>query len=111
MAALHAPTAFYAGDTWEIDGELHYADGTPFNLAAGAAVEWTMTDANGNRVLDLTLLNGGISVINPAGQCLIIVTSAQSGPVPAGKYSDRLRAVDPAGFVSTQWVGTIEVRA
>lgn len=112
MAAVHAPCAFYRGDTWDIDGLLFYADGTPFNLHAGAAVQWTLEDAQGNVALALTIGNGGIVVVDAGnGKCLITVTPLQSAAIAAGKYTDQLRATDPTGFVSTQWVGTIEVRS
>ena len=41
---------------------------------------------------------------------LIEVTPVQSAAVVPGVYTDRVRATDPSGFVSTQAVGTIEVR-
>lgn len=111
MPALHPPLAFKRGDTWEIDASLHYADGSPFNLGAGAVAEWKVEDGAGNVVLDLSIANGGIVVIpDKPGQCLITVTPVQSAAVAAGKYSDELRAIDPTGFVSTQAVGSIDVR-
>lgn len=109
MPALHLPTAFIRGDTWEISGSLFYADCTPFNLNTGCSVAWTLADSNSNLVLELSLA-GGIVVENPAGIILITVTPAQSSLIAPGEYTDQLRATDVSGFVSTQWLGAISVR-
>jgi hypothetical protein len=120
MAALHPPFAFTSGDTYPIYACLHYADGSPFNLGAGAVIEWEMQDCDGNVVLELTLAGGGIIVTDPGdtppNKCLITITptpilsGGQSAAIMPGKYKDQLRAIDPSGFVSTQAVGSIEVR-
>ncbi len=111
MAALHGPLSFYRGDTWDIDACLHYADGSPFNLGAGAAIVWELKDDAGNVIFSASLAGGGIVVIpDKPGQCLITVTPTQSAGIAVGKYNDQLRATDPTGFVSTQAVGSTEVR-
>lgn len=114
MAALHQPFVFYRGDTWQIVGTLHYADGGPFNLGAGAVVTWEMQDQTGAVVIEKLLSDGGIAITDPAdmppNQCLITVTAAQSAVIAIGKYRDQLRATDPSGVVSTQAVGEVEVR-
>lgn len=108
---IHGPLSFVIGDTWPITGQLSYADGTPFNLNAGCAIEWLLQDAAGDIVMDLSLAAGGITVLDPnAGTCLITVTPSQSGGLVVGAYTDQLRATDPAGLVSTQWQGTINAR-
>lgn len=108
---IHAPLNFVAGDTWPITGQLAYANGLPFNLNAGCAIEWLLEDATGDIVIDLSLAAGGITVLDPnAGTCLITVTPSQSGGLVVGAYTDQLRATDPAGLVSTQWQGTINAR-
>jgi hypothetical protein len=113
-AALHPRSAFTCGDTFPIYACLHYADGSPFNLGAGAVIEWEMQDCDGNVVLELTLAGGGIIVTDPGdtppNKCLITITALQSAAIMPGKYKDQLRAIDPSGFVSTQAVGSIEVR-
>jgi hypothetical protein len=114
MAALHPPFAFTSGDTFPIYACLHYRDGSPFNLGAGAVIEWEMQDCDGNVVLELTLASGGIMVTDPGDtppyECLITITALQSAAIMPGKYKDQLRATDPSGFVSTQAIGSIEVR-
>ena len=114
MAALHPPFSFTKGYTFPIYAALHYADGSPFNLGAGAVIEWELQDKDGNVLLELTLVGGGISVTDltdtPPNKCLITITAVQSAALAPGKYKDQLRAIDPSGFVSTQAVGTIEVR-
>jgi hypothetical protein len=107
---VHGPEHFIEGDTWEIQGNLAYADGTPFNLGAGCAIVWAIEDANGNVVLELSLAAGGIVVLDAAaGQCLVTTSSMQSAAVGIGTYTDQLRATDPSGYVSTQWSGPIIV--
>ena len=110
MTTFHVPENFKQGDTWEIEGRLAYADGTPFDLGAGCSIGWIMEDAAGNQILSLTLGNG-ITVLDPAaGRCLITVAPVQSATVAVGSYTDQLQATDPAGYVSTQWQGTINAR-
>ena len=110
MAALHPFFACYVGDTAEISGTLLYADGTPFNLASGAVVQWTLENAAGAKVLELSL-NAGITVADEtSGTILITMTPEQTAALPPGRYADQLRATDPNGFVSTQWAGAIEIR-
>jgi hypothetical protein len=113
MAALHEPLAFYAGDSWEIEVACHYADGAPFNLGAGAAVEWSLSDAKGNVVVSMSL-GAGIAVLDgaatPPHRCLITLSPEQSAALAAGEYRDRTVATDPAGLVSTQAVGAIRVK-
>lgn len=113
MAALHERWGFYCGDTWQMNGPLSYADGTPFDLSTGAALQWELKDDQGNVIL-LLELGAGITIADPSDvpphQCTITVTPAQSALIAPGVYRDQLRAIDPAGLVSTQVVGTIEVR-
>lgn len=115
MAALHDPWSFFAGDTWNLLGELHYADGTPFNIGPGATLTWELKDKFGSVILDLSLAAGGITVVDPLdtppSECLITVTPTQSAAIPPGIYQDQLRATDPSGTVSTQMRGTIRVVA
>jgi hypothetical protein len=113
MTAVHDPCAFRVGDTWPIAGLLFYADGTPFNLGAGATVAWELKSCGRDEDSVVVLsfaLGTGITVTNAAGQILITVTPLQSAAIPPGEYVDWLRAADPAGLVSTQWTGTIKVR-
>jgi hypothetical protein len=125
MALVHPELRFYVGDTWEIEADLHYADGSPFNLGAGAAVTWQMSDANGNVIFSLSL-GAGVTVAdtadNPPYQVAIAVPGANAAqpltgnyPTTAavlpGRYSDRIIAVDPSGYRSTQCVGVIDVKA
>lgn len=111
MSNVHEPTAFRRGDTWKIDAIMFYRDGTPFNLGAGAKVEWILKDPAGTQVLSFTLLTGDIVVTDANGKCLVTVTPVQSAGLVAAKgFTDQLRATDPSGLVSTQTVGTIEVR-
>jgi hypothetical protein len=110
MTALHVEAAFRQGDTFPIFGSLFYADGTPFNLAAGATVQWTLKDCNGNQALSYSLA-GGIVVSDAAnGKITITVVPSDSAGLAPGEYRDTLRAVDPSGYVSTQWTGIIRVR-
>lgn len=107
---LHGPAAFYRGDTWKIAGSLFNADGTVFDLSGAATLSWIMVDATGSTILEFSI-GSGITVINVAGQCLIVVTAAQSANIPVGSYKDQLRATDAAGEPDTLWTGTIQVRA
>jgi hypothetical protein len=110
MTTFHPPENFKQGDTWEIQGNLHYADGTPFNLGDGCTIGWIMEDSAGTQVLSLTL-GSGITVLDAAaGTCLITVPPSLSANVGVGTYTDQLQAIDPAGYVSTQWQGTINAR-
>lgn len=110
MSTTHPPVnSFKPGATWEIQGNLHYANGTPFNLNSGCAIQWAMRNAAGQTVLSLTL-GDGISILSPdSGVCYIVVTPGRSGAVPPGDYVDQLRATDPSGYVSDQWMGAINV--
>lgn len=105
----HRTTFQDAGDTWQTQGDLLYADGTPFNLSAGCAIQWELKDDTGSTVLSLSL-GSGITVLDAAaGTCLITLTPVQSGALAVGKYTDQLRAIDPDGYVSTQWQGVVNV--
>lgn len=120
MPSLHEPFAFTRGDTFTIEAWLHYADGKPFNLGPGAAIIWQLEDGKGDVILSLSLSAGGIAVLDldvldasPPGvphHCLVTITAAQSAAITEGRYRDQLRATDPAGVVSTQSVGSIDVR-
>jgi len=113
MSLLHPTLAFKQGDTYPIEATLHYADGKPFNLGAGAVITWVLQDCDGNVILEYTLAGGGISVTEPddtpPNQCLITITATDSARIKPGEYKDQLRAIDPTGFVSTQAEGTINV--
>jgi hypothetical protein len=110
MTTFHPPENFKQGDTWEIEGRLSYADGTPFNLSAGCTIGWIMEDTQGNTVLSLTL-GSGITVLDPImGRCLVTVQPSLTAVVNVGSYTDQLQAIDPNGYVSTQWQGTINAR-
>lgn len=103
----HKTEYFEVGDTWEIEGRLAYADGTPFNLNAGCAIEWAIEDSAGTTVRSATL-GSGITVIDAnGGVCLVTIQANQSAMIPVGNYTDQLRATDPGGYVSTQWTGPI----
>jgi len=108
---VHKPEYFQQGDTWQLQGNLHYADGTPFNLGVGCSIEWGLQNSAGQVIFTLAL-NAGITVLDPVnGICLITVTPAQSDGIIAGAYVDQLQATDPSGLVSTQWTGPISVAA
>src|SRR5262249_12446931 len=107
----HKAETFVESDTWEIQGVLHYADGTPFNLGAGCNIVWGMKDSTGSVVLELSLGSGIVVLDATAGTCLITVSPAQSQAIGAGNYTDQLQATDPTGYVSTQWTGPINVVA
>ena len=111
MSTPHPAHRFKPGATWEIQGNLAYANGLPFNLASGCFIEWAIQAQAGPDVNVLTLtLGNGIAVLDALnGVCLITVTPAQSALVPVGKYLDQLRATDPSGYVSDQWAGPINV--
>lgn len=109
---VHGAEWFFAKDTWQITGILTYADGSPFNLGAGCALQWKMQDSTGAPVGPALTLGSGITVVDPVnGICLITVTPTQSAAIVPGNYVDQLQAADPAGFVSTQWTGPINVNA
>jgi hypothetical protein len=111
MTNVHRSQSFQQGDTWQIQGNLSYADGSPFDLNTGAFVEWGLQDSAGATVIVLTL-GAGIEVIDPnAGTLLITMTPLQSSGIAVGDYADQLRAIDPLGYVSTQWYGPINVYA
>ncbi len=117
MAALHPLYRFTQGDTWPIFGELFYADGKPFSLAAGASVVWELQDEYGEVVLSYSYPGGAnIDVTDVDARApdvphhlLITVNAADTASIKPGPYKDQLRATDPGGLVSTQAVGTIEV--
>lgn len=107
---VHQPEYMNVGDTWEIEGVLAYADGTPFDLGAGCDIRWAIQDSAGATTI-LKTLGSGITVIDPAaGTCLITVGPEDSDVVAIGNYTDQLRATDPTGYVSTQWTGPFNVR-
>ena len=109
---VHAAEYVSVGDTWEIEGVLAYADGSPFNLGPGCDIRWAVQDAAGNTVILESLGAGGIAVLDAAaGTCLITVAPQDSALVATGNYVDQLRATDPTGYVSTQWTGPVNVRA
>jgi hypothetical protein len=113
MPLIHPEEKFTAGDTWEIHGSLHYRDGSPFNLNAGAEIEWQLRKPDGTPVLAFTLSGGGgvVTVLDAdAGTFAIVVPKTQTG-VAAGEYFDQCRATDPSGLRSTQWQGAIKVTA
>lgn len=111
----HRPEWFQQGDTWQLQGNLHYADGTPFNLGPGCSITWGLQNPTTGVVVFELSLNAGISVVDAAGGvCLITVTPAQSAGIAAMQnptpYTDQLQATDPSGLVSTQWQGPVEVK-
>lgn len=98
------------GDTFPIFGLLTYSDGSPFNLCAGAAATWTLNDCDGNARLSYQL-GAGVVVTDPVnGKITITIPAGDSAGLAPGTYTGTLRAVDPNGFVSLQWTGTIKVR-
>ncbi len=104
---IHPPLYFVVGDTWPIQGNLAYADGTPFDLGAGCSIQWSLEDSAGNTVLSYAL-GTGITVLDAAaGTCLVTVPPADSATVAIGAYVDQLQAVDPTGLVSTQFTGPV----
>lgn len=108
---IHRPETFTVGDTWELQGTLTYADGSPFNLAAGCNILWAIENSGGTVVLELSL-GSGIEVLDAtAGTCLVTVLPSQSDAVPVGIYTDQLQATDPTGYVSTQWQGVVNANA
>jgi len=111
MAKTHVLVEFYAGDLWPIDGTLYDSDGvTPLDLTGSPTIEWTIGRADGSRLLTLTL-GAGITITNvPNAQIRIQVTGAQSALVPAGLFTDQLKAVTSAGVPTTQWEGPIRVK-
>jgi hypothetical protein len=111
VTVFHPPQGFKVGDTWEIQGNLYYADGTPFNLGAGCGILWAIQNAAGSTILQLSL-NAGITILDPVnGICLITVLPTQSDLIAVGSYTDQLQATDPTGYVSTQWEGPINAYA
>lgn len=109
---IHPALSFYRGDTWEITGNLAYADGSPFNLAAGAAVAWKVEDGSGNVIVSGTLAGGQIAAVAAVpGQILITIPRATTDVLVPGDYTDQLQATDPTGYVSTQWTGPVNVRS
>jgi hypothetical protein len=111
VTQIHRPQDFKVGDTWEIQGNLAYADGTPFDLGPGCNLQWAIQNSAGAITLELELGNG-ITILDPVnGICLITVTPTQSAAIPVGSYTDQLQATDPTGYVSTQWEGPINVYA
>jgi hypothetical protein len=112
MTALHVEAAVRQGDTFPIFGVLRYADGAPFNLAAGAAVEWTLYDCDGNMALSYSLASdaGQLVVTDVCGKITITILATDSAELAPGVYTDELVATDPNGYVSTQWTGRIKVR-
>lgn len=108
---IHSKQAFQVGDTWEIQGVLAYADGTPFDLSVGCALRWGIKPAAGGSLVIELQLGNGIIVLDAAGICLITVAPTQSAAIPVGSYVDQLQAIDPTGYVSTQWTGPIDADA
>lgn len=110
MSTTHPPIdSFKPGATWEIQGNLAYANGTPFNLAPGCNVQWALQNSLGQIVLSLSLGNGITVIDATSGICYIVVAPGLSGTIPPGSYVDQCRATDPTGYVSDQWVGAINV--
>jgi hypothetical protein len=106
---IHKAENLTQGDTWEILGRLHYADGTPFNLGVGCAIAWKVEDGAGNVIVSATLVGGQISVTPVPGECLIVIVPGNTRAIPVGNYTDQLQAIDPTGYTSTQWTGPINV--
>jgi hypothetical protein len=113
VTQIHPSQGFKVGDTWEIQGNLYYADGTPFDLGVGCSILWVMQDSNGALFPSSPLsLNAGITILDPLnGICLVTLTPTQSAAIPVGSYTDQLQATDPTGYVSTQWEGPINAYA
>ena len=109
MSQIHKPIYFAQGETWEILGNLAYADGSPFDLGTGAAVGWKVEDASGNLITQATLSGGQITVTGVPGQCLIVLLPGNTAAIAVGNYVDQLQAVDPTGYTSLQWRGPFNV--
>jgi len=110
MATTHPPVnSFKPGATWEIQGSLHYANGTPFNLGPGCNIQWALQNSMGQIVLSLSLGDGITVQDADAGICYIIVLPGLSATIPPGSYVDQLRATDPSGYISDQWQGAINI--
>lgn len=109
MPSLHGPASFVRGDTFEIIGSLHKADGSPLALTEDAAIEWRLENAAGATILNYTRGNGIVVFDAANGKIKITLPAADTQNIPAGDYRDECR-VTIAAFVSTQWTGTIKAK-
>lgn len=57
--------------------------------------------------LNMTTLNGGILIDEPAGQITLYATDVQTAALTADKYFYDLEIIDPAGDVSRLIYGTV----
>lgn len=109
MTQIHKPLHFAQGETWEILGNLAYADGTPFDLGDGAAIGWKVEDTSGNLITSASLAGGQITTTDVDGQCLILLSPGATASLPVGSYVDQLQASDPTGYTSLQWQGPFSI--
>jgi hypothetical protein len=109
MTQIHKPVYFAQATTWEIQGNLSYADGSPFDLATpGASVQWKVEDSSGNIIVQASSGGGTITFTGVPGQCLIILPAAATNKA-VGSYADQLQATDSTGYTSLQWSGQFSV--
>lgn len=110
MATTHKTETLFPGDTWEIYGKLHNADGTPMQLLAGTKLSWKLEPGAGGVVAASATEADGIVVTNAAaGEIKITLPPTKTTGITPGLYTDQLQ-VQAGGIVSTQWVGAIEVK-
>ena len=108
MTTVHQIISWVAGDDWQIDQTLLKEDGNPFDLSV-AEIKWVLMDSNLKHVLDTA--DVAISITDAVnGKCSIVIPSAKTSPLPAGRYSDVLRIVT-GGVTSTLSVGAFSVAA
>jgi hypothetical protein len=111
MAELHPLVAFYAGDTFEIEGFLKDAAGRPIDLSAVQSIEWKFATATGRIVVLTYTLGNGVTIVNAiGGHIRIKVSTADSQNLVPGRYRDQVRIVTASSIKSTQWVGFIDVK-
>lgn len=101
---------FYQGDTWPITGRLHDGKGKPLNLRGVASITWVLADISGNPLITLAF-GVDITVTDELrGYVAIVAPSSQTSSLVPGLYRHQLQCV-VNGVPSTQWEGTIKVKA
>lgn len=110
MTAKHEPIKFYAGDTWEISGQLTDANGGKLDLT-GATIAWKLDDFDGVKNILTLGVGSGITIVDPPsdGNILIATTPDSTKDLSSAVYRDELRVTLSDGTVTTQWAGAIIV--
>jgi len=105
--STHALENMFAGDDWVIKATLLDESGNPYDLSGSPTIQWTLMDAQGERVIESNEVT--YTITNSAqGKCTVVVPHTVTTRLAGDMYTDVLR-LTISNVVSTLSVGQILV--